>query len=541
VLVSGDRNGRIHSHEVMATADPATPSRLAACVILRPTDAGSDANADTRTILYLSEDAGRSWRVRIEDSADVNVPAIPRAFLQYPWHSWDPSCAYASDGMLYFGTGTYIGPQQQNDARVRVHRSFDGGRSWASPTMVADGYYDKPVLAEDPHAGSPHRGTVYLAYINDAHGVSVVASRDGARTFTGRVIQPASGRQTKGSSNPSIATDISSGPFRDRLYVAWAVTLLGAQSRIVVASSADRGLSWSTARVINADVPRAATDSAEDLLPAVAVNRTGVVGVSWYTRDRAGMHVSFTASLDGGETWLRPVEVTQSSGSAALADGRHREVFQAYRIGAGATGGEPAPKTDPIQITLMPRWGASLAHYGALAADAGGVFHPVWIDTRAGGLWTATVRVDGRGERNGHASLASYQDVTQRVALHFVNVTFERVGSSAIVGGDLHVENLSAEPLRGPLVARFVRLSVQQPQAGTVSLVSGSASRGLPPGVVDLTPGFAAQQGRLASKAFSAAIPIRFTLSELGPPQPGRSPSIQLEARILQGPAGTSR
>jgi hypothetical protein len=60
-----------------------------------------------------------------------------------------------------------------------------------------------------------------------------------------------------------------------------------------------------------ADAPRGANYET----PAIAVNEGGVVGVAWYDtrRDPRGkcFEIYFSASLDGGTTFLPSVRVTQ--------------------------------------------------------------------------------------------------------------------------------------------------------------------------------------------------------------------------------------
>jgi hypothetical protein len=89
------------------------------------------------------------------------------------------------------------------------------------------------------------------------------------------------------------------------------------------------------------------------------------VGVCWYDRrdnpDNLGYYVRFRASVDGGRTWLPSVRVSTAAQVSS----------EDTRKNSGDTAG--------------------------LAADADGVFHPVWIDNRTGipQMWTATVKVRG--------------------------------------------------------------------------------------------------------------------------------------------------
>ena len=107
---------------------------------------------------------------------------------------------------------------------------------------------------------------------------------------------------------------------------------------------------------------------ANNFMPAVVVNRAGVVGVSWYDRrdnaDNIGYWVRFAASLDGGVTWLKSTRVS----------------------------------TFPHVNSEDPR--KNSGDTAGLSADPDGLFHPVWIDNRTGipQMWTTTIRVRS-GER----------------------------------------------------------------------------------------------------------------------------------------------
>jgi hypothetical protein len=101
-------------------------------------------------------------------------------------------------------------------------------------------------------------------------------------------------------------------------------------------------------------------------MPSIAVNKEGVVAVSWYDRrglaaGTSGYNVRMRTSLDGGASWL--------------------------------------PSAQPNEKSCQSSVG-SLGDTAGLAADADGSFHPVWIDNQTGTrqVWTATVKV----ERNEH-------------------------------------------------------------------------------------------------------------------------------------------
>jgi hypothetical protein len=147
----------------------------------------------------------------------------------------------------------------------------------------------------------------------------------------------------RGHGLPSTAIDKSSGPFRDRLYFLREEDT-EAGTNIVVNSSSDNGKTWSKPVVVNDN-----RTPANHVNPTIAVDGRGVVGVAW--NDRRGhkdgcYDLYFTASLDGGETFLPNV----------------------------TPGGKP---TCP---TAIPNGGETQG----LVGGAGGVFHAAWIDGSSG-------------------------------------------------------------------------------------------------------------------------------------------------------------
>src|SRR5258708_15354428 len=146
---------------------------------------------------------------------------------------------------------------------------------------------------------------------------------------------------------PTIAGDPGSEAVKDRVYIVWPDAKEG-RTDVLLAYSTDKGKTWSKPRRVNDD--RAAADPAggpHTLLPVVAVNRQGVVGVSWYDRrdsaDNLGWWVRFTASQDGGDTFLPSVRVSEAANQYA---GRERWSIGAGVIGGGSTEGN-RPCTTP--------------------------------------------------------------------------------------------------------------------------------------------------------------------------------------------------
>jgi len=175
-------------------------------------------------------------------------------------------------------------------------------------------------------------------------------------------------------STPMLAVDPGSEAFNDRLYLVWQEKTY-AGMRVMFILSKDKGVNWSQPVVISEQSdPKygGKGKSYHSLLPSIAVNGAGIVGVSWYdTRDqregKPNCNIRFRASLDGGKTWLPSVQVTNVPSSYDLSD-------------------------DPGGLKA----GNWVGDTAGLAADAVGAFHPLWIDNRTGvkQVFTARVAVD---------------------------------------------------------------------------------------------------------------------------------------------------
>jgi len=164
---------------------------------------------------------------------------------------------------------------------------------------------------------------------------------------------------------PSLAIDRSPGVFRGRIYAVWPDARLQRRTQIFFSYSDDTAQTWSEPHVIGDDAGQLKSDNRpNNFMPMVAVNKEGVVGISWYDRrdnpDNLGYWVRFSASLDGGATWLPSVRISTHANLKEEGDSRFN-------------GGDTA----------------------GLTADAEGIFHSLWIDNRTGvhQMWTATVVV----------------------------------------------------------------------------------------------------------------------------------------------------
>ena len=285
-------------------------------------------------------------------------------------------------------TGRYAGRLYMSvlygsEYNLGVFRSEDDGRSWIGPVKFIDGggerglfvdpmlvFHDGAIMA--PFVDFPFT-TEQMAEGRDSRiwtvvsvdgGVSFSEPKRGPVKMTGEHFREmrAGAERFRGGSWVVYAVDRGER-FRDRAYAMWPDYSEG-PPRVVVSSSDDRGTTWSEPR----KVAPAGARTTEQFQPAIAVNRDGIVGVTWYdTRDApAGefaFHEYFAASLDGGETFTEPHRVS-SALSRPVSSGNLR----------WQNGGD----------------------YMGLAVSADGHFHPVWADARSGTyqVYTAEVRIE---------------------------------------------------------------------------------------------------------------------------------------------------
>jgi len=202
------------------------------------------------------------------------------------------------------------------------------------------------------------------------------------------------------SSMPQLAVDRSArfgarlrsrlrSRLRDRLYAVWPDTRSG-RSEIYLSWSADGGVTWSAPRVVNDDVARKDAPGPDHLQPAIAVNRDGAVGVSWYDRrddaEDRGWRARFSASLDGGVTFLPSVLLSEAAYVPAKTVPQSvNEVLEKFPKNGGPS-------------TRRPRWNFAFTggDTAGISAGADGVFHTFWTDNRTGVMQVFTSAVTVR-------------------------------------------------------------------------------------------------------------------------------------------------
>ncbi len=329
--------------------------------------------------------------------------------------------------------------------------------------------------------------------------LKVITSANAGERFSNAIVVSdlALGRSWKSNVVPYLAVDRSRGPFSDRLYIVYEDARSG-RVEIMFAYSSDKGRSWSRPLALNDDRPP--VDPARGpnhFMPVMAVNKDGVVGVAWYDRRESvndwDYTVRFRASLDGGETFLPSVKVSEASFTHGGKDekwvvtGRGGDFWIHWMfVKPGDTAG--------------------------MAPDASGVFHPFWIDNRTGipQIWTAPVSVKGAVIQNGAPDLADLNEVSGIVNFKYTNISYDRAAN--VLNVDAQLENVSNETISGPIKVRVVSLksSVGIPKILDTDNEESGVGR-----VWDFTP--LLTDNKLRPNQKSAVKHLRFSLSDLRP------------------------
>ena len=483
VLVT--RDGDVSHVESAVAANPRDPLNLVATAITFTLPQGGYVNKT-----YATFDGGFSWY-------DARLPEEPDL------GSFDPKVAFTPKG-----TVLQVGLVQG----MSVYRSEDGGRSWLAPARLGRGY-DRVAIAVD-HSTGPTTGQIYVTGNLD-EGPRLHRSVDDGRTFEGAVTLPgiavtdvlvlsdgavlvplytgpdlrlpeSRGKRTAeystvlsadggatfsalrpgfeqqrystdstvrrwragsivGDNTATFAADPHSARFRDRIYAAFPdMRWTGRKPRIAVVWSSDRGASWSAPTMIDASAPA----SASQFLPAIAVNDSGVVGVMWLDTRASGADdaydVFYSTSLDGGKTFLPAVRVSSET-SRPAGPGNMRPGLGRLRY-AG----------DTLIMDFLSgysRW-RDVGDYIGLTADAKGVFHPVWPDSRNGTFQLQTARIE---LLPGAAVAAATNTVTRPVGIVLDPSTFDAEKRELVL--PVRIRNTTADTLFSPIMATLTSVA----------------------------------------------------------------------------------
>jgi hypothetical protein len=574
VRVSSARPNTSHN-EVLMAADPSDPNRLLACGIVGRTSLNANYSST-----YGSFDGGKTWTpVKTDSSGFSGDPAcefgvngrayfasLSRALDEDPtlsvWWSqdggrtWKPSLIPAGTRNIdreYIAVdrsaGKYHGrvyiygqvPQPGLEGQyvpyaLTLWRSLDGGATFERPVQLATGteataFHPGPSVVLSDGTFVALFAQLETKLRNDEYGgnpgppsrangrIKIITSTDGGESLTPAVVVSdlyADWRES-GSTIPSFAADIHTSAFKDRLYAVWSDGRFGGRTQILLSYSTDRGKTWSAPKIVNDGRRRtSATFEQGAIMPAVAVNKDGIVGVSWYDRrenttDPVGYHVRFAASLDGGETFTESARVSEKP--RVFGKG---EQWNAV--------GYVFPDTSAVRVRIMRADWLAGGHTAGIAATADGRFHPLWVDNRTGlnQMWTAAITVSGQVVPNGSPTLAELRDVSSKVRLTLETIAFDETSGQMTM--EARVKNISKESISAPIVFRLTSMVSDLGEPSIINADNGIKGEGATWDFTSLISG-----GSLAPGQTTAPKRMLFRLANAHMPDPKGNANAMVE------------
>ena len=389
----------------------------------------------------------------------------------------------------------------RDDFQLFLHTLDDGGKTVSEPKLLSTIAGGKLVATEPVVLSDGALLVTFYQYFfplsdekNSQMPFFTMRSEDGGDTFTdvevafrvGNHSWPyAQTEMTSAFTLPIVAWDRTGGPHGDNIYIVWDQVSDGT-SNIWFRRSTDGGRSWSDAMRLNDNDPPGPGASLDDrMIPAVEVNRDGVVGVAWYDRRRDDTRrcweLFFTSSSDGGETFAANVPVASAPSCPPPA---HAPVARVHNLAADpdvkelsedeiakmdlmqrmtvvmaqqsrAARGQYFGDLDHarLEVTFDNARGNQPGHYLGLAGDANGAFHPLWISRRNGidELFTTTVEVaaDAPAAPAGEAS-----DITGHLLVVTGPAAYDPAAGTATI--EVQLRNVSDGVVHGPVRLRAV-------------------------------------------------------------------------------------
>lgn len=313
--------------------------------------AGYPAANDFHSKIYVarSTDLGKTFDAVAIPGLDPPYPSDSFGTPALPTVAVDPAnrgrvyVAFQENYGLFSMASTVFPPGKFSSSyplRAYVARSDDGGKTFGQPVPVSNTPGDHASRAYVAIGGD---GSVYVfsGEVNTpqpfgstnppaASRLFLATSRDGAKTFTQKVIYTGA----PGKSGDAYTVLLAIAPAVDRrtgdLYVAWEDTARAAPA-ILSMRSTDKGATWSEPVKVNDVDPQRTWDFDEEE-PMLTVAPDGRLDAVWLdyrgdptfkpgaNAENAFQNVYYASSSDGGRTWSPNMRVSDRSIDRRLSD-----------------------------------------------------------------------------------------------------------------------------------------------------------------------------------------------------------------------------
>jgi hypothetical protein len=281
-----------------------------------------------------SVDGGKSWNdavpvialkdtPELEDKEWLTVDNGPSRYAGNVYVAWTH--------LIYNDSFTTV-----QDEVIYFARSQNKADSFETPIMVSDVKTDPNEMLRYQYSNvsvSPS-GEVYVIWFDLAKGVFLLdSSTSGGQTFgpdreiISGVVNPPDNSVNgvlRVAAVPAVAVDQSDGPDRGQIAIVWNDFRNG-DNDIYFSRSTDNGNSFSTPIRINDDP---LGNGKSQFYPAVAIDSAGTIHVVFYDQredpDNLMIRLYYTASYDGGRTWLKNFPISDIPFDPRLGEQRKK-------------------------------------------------------------------------------------------------------------------------------------------------------------------------------------------------------------------------
>lgn len=421
VLLKGVR--AIDSPDVCTTNEPSASTQSENSIVVNPNNPDVLLNSNNSTPqpsngtvkgadALQSADKGATWTGTVEGAGGPNsgdpaavINLSGRWFIGYIDNNSGQSVSYSDDNgatwtVKKVANGTLfnlldknhlwvdispVSPYKNNlyngwmsSDNIFVSRSVTNGADWSAPVNISAatsaGSHNQGINFKCGPDGEVYAAwSVYDSWPSDEKAIGFAKSLNGGETWETafRALNNTKGIRTSGVSQnmrtnsfPSMAVDLSNGPYRGNIYIVWTNIgypgiNTGSGSSVYMIKSSDKGATWSAPKRVNSD----STAGKHHYLPWIACDPvTGYISVVFYDNRNCASNEA--------EAWM------------------------AFSTNGGATFEDL--KVSDVQFTPSPIPNMASKYMGDyLAIDAyGGKAYPCWTDTRSGHCLTYVSPID---------------------------------------------------------------------------------------------------------------------------------------------------